>query len=88
LGAAIRRKQKRLGFTHERLAERADISPNNVGLVERGEEHVSLIALQRILNQTELPPPEKQDAQVVDNQRNCPVMFLESLPPRRAGMEC
>jgi hypothetical protein len=28
-----------------------------------------------------MPPPEKQDAQIVDNQRNRPVLFLESLPP-------
>ena len=28
-----------------------------------------------------MPPPEKQDAQVVDNQRNRPILFLESLPP-------
>jgi hypothetical protein len=31
------------------------------------------------------PPPEKQDAQVVDNQRNIPVLFLESLPPAGRG---
>ena len=27
------------------------------------------------------PPPEKQGVQVVDNQRNVPVLFLGSLPP-------
>src|SRR5208337_3767885 len=30
-------------------------------------------------------PPEKQDAQVVDNQRNCPVLFLGSLLPAGRG---
>jgi hypothetical protein len=30
-------------------------------------------------------PPEKQDAQVVDIQRNVPVLFLESLPLARRG---
>src|ERR1039458_8158213 len=29
--------------------------------------------------------PEKQDAQVVDNQRNVPVLFLGSLPPAGRG---
>ena len=33
----------------------------------------------------EMPPPEKQDAQVVDNQRNVPVLFLESLPHLGGG---
>lgn len=31
------------------------------------------------------PPPEKQDAQVVDNQVNVLVLFLESLPPAGRG---
>lgn len=30
------------------VAEAADLSPNYVGLIERGEEHVSLAALRRI----------------------------------------
>ena len=30
-------------------------------------------------------PPEKQDAQTVDNQRNVPVLFLGSLPPAGRG---
>jgi hypothetical protein len=30
-------------------------------------------------------PPEKQDAQVVDNQINVAVLFLESLPPAGRG---
>jgi hypothetical protein len=32
-------------------------------------------------------PPEKQGAQVVDNQRNVPVLFLGSLLPARRGWE-
>lgn len=31
------------------------------------------------------PVLEKQDAQVVGDQRNCPVLFLESLPPGGVG---
>lgn len=48
VGAAIRKKRKRLGFTQEKLAERAELSPNYVGRVERGEEYVSLAALLKI----------------------------------------
>jgi transcriptional regulator with XRE-family HTH domain len=48
LGAAIREERKRAGLSQEKLAERADLHPNYVGRVERGEEHVSLAALRRI----------------------------------------
>jgi len=48
LGAAIRKQRKRLRLSQERLSEKADLHPNYVGRVERGEEHVSLIALRRI----------------------------------------
>jgi transcriptional regulator with XRE-family HTH domain len=48
LGAAIRKQRKRLRLSQERLSEKADLHPNYIGRVERGEEHVSLIALRRI----------------------------------------
>jgi transcriptional regulator with XRE-family HTH domain len=48
LGSAIRKKRKRLHLSQERLSEKADLHPNYIGRVERGEEHVSLIALRRI----------------------------------------
>ena len=48
IGAAIRKQRKRASLTQERLAEKADLHPNYLGRVERGEEHVSLIALRRI----------------------------------------
>jgi hypothetical protein len=32
-----------------------------------------------------MTPPEKQDAQVVDNQRNIPILVLGSLPPAGRG---
>lgn len=48
LGKAIRVQRTRLGLTQELLAERAELHPNYLGRVERGEEHVSLVALRRI----------------------------------------
>ena len=48
LGAAIREQRKRLKLSQEKLSEKADLHPNYVGRVERGEEHVSLGALRRI----------------------------------------
>ena len=48
LGTAIREERKRAGLSQEKLAEKADLHPNYMGRVERGEEHVSLAALRRI----------------------------------------
>jgi transcriptional regulator with XRE-family HTH domain len=48
LGATIRQKRERSGFTQEVLAEKADLHPNYLGRVERGEEHISLASLRRI----------------------------------------
>ena len=48
LGAAIREHRERLGLTQERLAEKSYLHPNYLGRVERGEKHVSLIALRRL----------------------------------------
>ena len=38
----------RLEFTQELLAEKAELHPNYLGRVERGEEHISLAALRRV----------------------------------------
>jgi transcriptional regulator with XRE-family HTH domain len=48
LGAAIREQRNRAGFSQEKLAEKAELHPNYMGRVERGEEHISLAALRRI----------------------------------------
>lgn len=48
VGAEIRKKRRRSGLTQEKLAEKADLHPNYLGRVERGEEYVSLLALRKI----------------------------------------
>ena len=48
LGATIREHRVRTGLTIERLAEKADLHPNFLGRVERGEEYISVSALFRI----------------------------------------
>jgi transcriptional regulator with XRE-family HTH domain len=48
LGAEIRKQRKRSGFTQEALAERAELHPNYLGWVERGEEYISLASLRSI----------------------------------------
>jgi XRE family transcriptional regulator, regulator of sulfur utilization len=48
LGRAIRQARNGAGLTQEKLAERADLHPNYLGRVERGEEHISVAALRRI----------------------------------------
>ena len=44
----MREYRKRAALTQEKLAERADLHPNYVGEVERGEKTISVDALLRI----------------------------------------
>jgi DNA-binding XRE family transcriptional regulator len=48
LGDALRDVRKAAGVSQERLAEKADLHPNYIGEVERGEKNVSVDALVRI----------------------------------------
>jgi len=45
LGAAVRLRRKKLTITQEELAERAGVSKNYVGTVERGEQELSVTLL-------------------------------------------
>ena len=47
LGLAIRRRRQELDWSQERLAEIADVHRNFGGLVERGEQNVSIDSLVR-----------------------------------------
>ena len=47
LGLAIRGRRRKLGWSQERLAEIADVHRNFGGLVERGEQNVSIDSLVR-----------------------------------------
>jgi XRE family transcriptional regulator, regulator of sulfur utilization len=48
IGETIRGYRKAISLTQEQLAERADLHPNYLGEVERGETIVSLLALIRL----------------------------------------
>jgi transcriptional regulator with XRE-family HTH domain len=48
LGATIREHRVGVGLTIERLAEKANLHPNFLGRVERGEEYISVAALLRV----------------------------------------
>ena len=48
LGLKIRALRNQLGFSQEKLAEKAELHPNYVGELERGEENVSLDTLMKI----------------------------------------
>ena len=41
-GKIVRKKRKELGFSQEKLAEKADIHTNYLGSVERGERNIAL----------------------------------------------
>lgn len=48
VGDAIREARKAATLSQERLAERAELHPNYIGEVERGEKTISVDALLRI----------------------------------------
>jgi transcriptional regulator with XRE-family HTH domain len=48
LGEAIRVHRKRVGFSQEKLAEKADLHPVYISTVERGTKTISVDALMRI----------------------------------------
>ena len=45
LGHAIREARKAAGLSQEKLAEKADLHPNYIGEVERGEKNISVDSL-------------------------------------------
>jgi transcriptional regulator with XRE-family HTH domain len=48
IGETIRHHRKRLNFSQEQLAEKADLHPVYIGELERGEETASVASLIRI----------------------------------------
>ena len=58
IGANIRRIRKGLKMTQDQLAEKAGLSPNYIGMVERGEKIPSVESLINILNGLEASSDE------------------------------
>lgn len=56
LGIKIRTLRKVAGLTQEQLAEAADVSPNFIGYVERGQRALSIKTLERIARALNVPP--------------------------------
>ena len=54
LGENIRSYRRRLKWSQERLAEKAELHHNYIGDIERGEENVSVDALMRIATAMDL----------------------------------
>ena len=55
LGETLRASRKEAGLSQERLAELADLHPNYIGEVERGEKNISIDALLRIARALDVP---------------------------------
>jgi DNA-binding XRE family transcriptional regulator len=55
LGENIRSKRKSIGYSQERLAEKAELHPTYVSDVERGQETISVDALARIAKALKTP---------------------------------
>jgi transcriptional regulator with XRE-family HTH domain len=48
LGASVRQRRERLGFSQEAFATKCGVHRTYVGKVERGEQNVSMVSLARI----------------------------------------
>lgn len=58
LGENIRSFRKQVGFSQEKLAEKAELDPTYVSDVERGEANISVDALIRIAKAVKAPVSE------------------------------
>jgi transcriptional regulator with XRE-family HTH domain len=58
LGSAIRARRQKIGLSQEKLAEKADVHRNYIGLVERGEQNLTVELLVRISNALGCKPSE------------------------------
>jgi transcriptional regulator with XRE-family HTH domain len=56
LGAKVRKRRVALGFSQERLAERADLHWTYIGGIERGERNVSLLNIVKIARALNMTP--------------------------------
>lgn len=54
VGQRIRSRRQELGLTQEMLAERADLHPNYIGKIERGEINVTVVSLGKMLEGLQL----------------------------------
>jgi XRE family transcriptional regulator, regulator of sulfur utilization len=50
LGESIRSFRRRAGLSQEKLAEKADLHPNYVGEIERGEKAATIDTLVKLAN--------------------------------------
>ena len=48
LGDAIRRRRKTRKLSQEKLAEHADVHRNYIGLIERGEQNITIESLVKV----------------------------------------
>lgn len=58
LGYAIRARRDVIGVSQERLAEFADVHRNYIGLVERGEQNLTMDSLVRIARALKCRPSD------------------------------
>ncbi len=57
-GGTVRRRRKALGLSLEKLAERADLSPNYLGTIENGRRDPSLSTVEKIADALGAAPGE------------------------------
>lgn len=55
IGENVRRERLRRGLSQEKLAFAADLHPNFIGFVERGERSITVVNLVRIAKALKVP---------------------------------
>ena len=55
IGRNVRRERLRLGLSQEKLAFAADLHPNYVGFVERGERSITVVNLVKLAKALKVP---------------------------------
>jgi transcriptional regulator with XRE-family HTH domain len=51
----VRKERVKQGLTQESLAEKADLHPNYIGMIERQQRNISVVALEEIAKALKVP---------------------------------
>lgn len=86
-GRRIRTIRKRTGLTQERLSERAGITPDYVGRIERGQGAVTLETLNRIAVALAVPLRQLLDTHEITSASREEILKSIQLILRKKGVE-
>jgi transcriptional regulator with XRE-family HTH domain len=87
LGARLRAQREALGWTQAKLAERAGVSPNYIGVLERGLKLPTLDTLVLLAKALDMSPAELLgDVRPKDHWLDDVLAVATSIPEQRRGI--